>query len=64
MVDHQHAHDQVDVLADQLLPLVRLLLEALLGEDGDLGGESVDLEEGRVGEGGLLGLELREGKST
>lgn len=33
LVDHQHAHHQVNILAHHLLALVGLLLETLLGED-------------------------------
>lgn len=32
LVDHQHAHYQVDILTHHLLSLVGLLLETLLGE--------------------------------
>lgn len=58
MVDDQHTHDEIDILSHHLLTFVGLLLEPGLGEHGDLGGESVYLEEGGVGEGGLLGFEL------
>lgn len=36
LVYHQHPHHQVDLLRHHLLPSVRLLLESLLAQDGDL----------------------------
>ena len=41
-----------------------LLLESLLAEDVDLGGEAVDAQEGGLFEVSFFGVELRRGGGT
>ncbi len=64
LIYYDNSHHKVDLLRYHLLSSVGLLVESLLAEHGDLRSESVDLEEGRAGEGGLAGFELSGGLLT